>query len=165
MSFSLQHGSTHPNAASKVVAVMICILLGLLPITMLTELRGGSANFWVLLAFSLAACSLREGGIRAALQSLRPYRILTLALLVMPLTVAMASLWSHHLLEQDTERAVRVFVGTLVILAACSVCPFIYSGSGKASGVLWRACSAALEPLSGRAGLISPDLKWISTPR
>jgi O-antigen ligase len=119
MSISLQHGSTHPNAASKVVAVMICLLIGLLPITMLTELRGGSDNFWALLAFSLAACILRAGGIPASLQSLRPYRMLTLALLVMPLTVAMASLWSHHLLEQDTERAVRVFVGTLVILAAC----------------------------------------------
>lgn len=101
------------------VASVICVLIGFLPVTMMTELRGGSANFWVLIAFSLIACSLCSGGIRASIQSLQPYRMLTLALLVMPLTVAMASLWSHQLLGQDTERAIRVFVGTLAILAAC----------------------------------------------
>lgn len=56
---------------------------------------------------------------RASLESLRPYRMLTFALLVVPLTVAMASLWSHHLLGQDAERAIRLFVGTLAILGAC----------------------------------------------
>lgn len=109
----------NPSTASIVVTSIICVLIGFLPVTMMTELRGGSANFWVLIALSLMACSLRSGGIRASIQSLQPYRMLTLALLVMPLTVAMASLWSHHLLGQDTERAIRVFVGTLVILAAC----------------------------------------------
>lgn len=109
---------TNHSTASTVIAVIICLLIGFLPVTMMTELRGGSANFWALLGFSLIACSLSSGGMHASLQSLQPYRILTLSLLVMPLTVTMASLWSHHLLEQDTERAVRVVVGTLAILAA-----------------------------------------------
>lgn len=104
---------------SNVVAVVICLLIGLLPVTMMTELRGGSANFWALLIFSLIACTLRSGGVHASLQSLASYRVLTLALFVMPFTVFMASLWSHQLLGQDTERAIRVFIGTLTILAAC----------------------------------------------
>lgn len=119
MAIAPEHQSSNDNKAFNVVAVIICLLIGFLPITMMTELRGGSANFWVLLGFSLIACSLRSGGMRASLQSLHPYRMLALALLVMPLTVAMASLWSHHLLGQDTERAIRVFAGTSAIIAAC----------------------------------------------
>lgn len=110
---------TNHSTASTVIAVIICLLIGLLPVTMMTELRGGSENFWALLGFSLIACSVRSGGMHASLQSLHPYRMLILALLVLPLTVAMASLWSQQLLEQDTERAVRVFFGTLATLAAC----------------------------------------------
>lgn len=111
--------STNQNMAAKLLEVTIIALVGFLPVTMMTELRGGSANFWALVVFCLVACSLRSGGMHASIQSLRPYRTLSLALLLMPLTVAMSSLWSHQLLGQDTERAIRIFVGTLTILAAC----------------------------------------------
>lgn len=119
MAITPEQKSPSCKSASDFVAAIICILIGLLPITMMTELRGGSANFWALLVFSLVACSIRTGGIRSSILSLQHYRILTLGLLVMPLTVAMASLWSHHLLGQDAERAIRVYAGTLVILSAC----------------------------------------------
>ena len=86
---------------------------------MMTELRGGSAVFWGLVVTSLGICSVQPGGIDAAIHLLRPYKVLFFSLLVMPLTVCMSMLWSHEFLGGDAERAIRVFVGTLAILAAC----------------------------------------------
>lgn len=139
MAITPQQHSCDPSTAANLVAVTLCVLLGLLPITMMTELRGGSATFWALVICSLVACSLRSGGMRASLLSLKPYHVLILALFVLPLTVAMSSLWSQKLLGQDTERAIRVFVGTLAILAAClSVSPHTLKQSiwGYMAGVI-----------------------------
>lgn len=111
--------SSDLSLASRLGGVLITFLIGLLPVTMMTELRGGSANFWALVLISLIVCSLRTGGMRAAFVSLLPYKVLVIALLIMPLTVFMSMLWSHELLGGDFERSVRVFIGTLAILAAC----------------------------------------------
>lgn len=113
------HPSSPPRLATYLTSGVACFLIGFLPVTMMTELRGGSANFWGLVLICLMICGLQPGGMRAAFDSLRPYRVLSFALLVMPLTVFMSMLWSHALLGGDLERAVRVFVGTLAILAAC----------------------------------------------
>lgn len=111
--------STDLSLASRLGGVLITFLIGLLPVTMMTELRGGSANFWAIVLVSLIVCSLRAGGMRAAFVSLLPYKVLVIALLIMPLTVFMSMLWSHELLGGDFERSVRVFIGTLAVLAAC----------------------------------------------
>ena len=103
----------------SLATVLIAGLIGLLPITMMTELRGGSVNFWALVLASLICSSLRPGGIQASIQSLSSYRLLILAFLVLPITVVMAMLWSNEILGGDMERAVRVFVGTTAILGAC----------------------------------------------
>lgn len=99
--------------------IINCFLIGFLPITMMTELRGGSANFWVVVLVSLIICSQQPGRMRSAIEFLRSYRGLFFALLVMPFTVLMSMVWSREFLGGDIERAVRVFVGILVILAAC----------------------------------------------
>lgn len=105
--------------ASSPYAVIITFLIGLLPVTMMTELRGGSANFWLLIGLCLIACLIRPNGMVATRQSLHSYRFLVLALIMMPLTALFASLWSQTLLGQDIERATRVFLGMLVVLGAC----------------------------------------------
>lgn len=110
---------SHFSQTSRFSGIFICFLLGFLPVTMMTELRGGSAVFWALIFTSLAICTLKPGGLGAAIYSLRPYKVLFFSLLVMPITVCMSMLWSHEFLGGDAERAVRVFVGTLAILAAC----------------------------------------------
>jgi O-antigen ligase len=112
----------HPSQHSLTIrfsGILICFLIGFLPITMMTELRGASANIGVLVITSIVLCCVQPGGIGAAIQALRPYKVLFFALLVMPLTVLMSMLWSHVFLGGDVERAIRVFVGTLAILAAC----------------------------------------------
>lgn len=111
--------SSSPLFATYLSGSVVCFLIGFLPITMMTELRGGSANFWGLVLMCLLISGLQPGNIRSAIKALRPYRVLFFALLVMPLTVFMSMLWSHEFLGGDLERAIRVFVGTLAILAAC----------------------------------------------
>lgn len=100
-------------------SLIITLLIGFLPITMMTELRGGSANFWILIATSLIISNIRPGGMRASLQSLQSYRWLFLSLLLLPITVLLAMLWSKQLLGQDTERAIRICIGILVVLTTC----------------------------------------------
>lgn len=110
---------SHHSRTTRIVGILTCFLIGFLPVTMMTELRGGSAVFWGLIVTSLVTCSLQPGGMGAAIHALRPYKVLFFSLLVMPLTVCMSMLWSHEFLGGDAERAVRVFVGTLATLAAC----------------------------------------------
>lgn len=114
----LPHPSHH-SRTTRFAGILICFLIGFLPLAMMTELRGGSAVFWGLVVTSLGICSVQPGGIDAAIHLLRPYKVLFFSLLVMPLTVCMSMLWSHEFLGGDAERAIRVFVGTLAILAAC----------------------------------------------
>ena len=114
----LPHPSHH-SRTTRFAGILICFLIGFLPLAMMTELRGGSAVFWGLVVTSLVICSVQPGGIDAAIHLLRPYKVLFFSLLVMPLTVCMSMLWSHEFLGGDAERAIRVFVGTLAILAAC----------------------------------------------
>ena len=110
---------SHFSRTTRFAGIFICFLIGFLPVTMMTELRGGSAVFWGLIVTSLAICTLQHGGLGAATRALCPYRVLFFSLLVMPLTVCMAMLWSHEFLGGDAERAVRMFVGTLAILGVC----------------------------------------------
>jgi len=109
----------HHSQTTRLSGIFICFLIGFLPITMMTELRGGSANFWALIITSFVICLLQHRDMSAAINALRPYKVLFFSLLVMPLTVCMSMLWSHEFLGGDAERAIRVFVGTLLILAAC----------------------------------------------
>ena len=108
--------STHQS--SHLGGVLICILIALLPITMMTELRGGSANFWGLLVVSLIICFAQPEGLHTTLQRLSHYKALILAFLALPVTVVLAMLWSQEILDSDTERAVRIFLGTVAIMAA-----------------------------------------------
>lgn len=108
--------STGPN--SHLGGVLICLLIALLPTTMMTELRGGSANFWGLLAISLIVCFAQPGGVSTTIDRLRSYKVLIVAYLAFPVTVVLAMLWSQEILEGDIERSVRIFGGTVAILAA-----------------------------------------------
>ena len=108
--------STHQS--SRLGGVLICLLIALLPITMMTELRGGSANFWGLLVTSLIICFAQPGGLNTTLQRLSHYSALILAFLALPVTVVLAMLWSQEILGGDIERAVRTFLGTVAILTA-----------------------------------------------
>lgn len=110
---------SHHSLTTRLGGIFTCFLIGFLPITMMTELRGGSAVFWGLILTSFVICSVQPGGMGAAIHALRPYKVLFFSLLVMPLTVCMAMLWSHAFLGGDAERAARIFIGTLAILAAC----------------------------------------------
>jgi len=110
---------SHHNRTTRLGGIFICFLIGFLPITMMTELRGASANIGALVITCIVICCVQPGGMGAVIHALRPYKVLFFALLVMPLTVLMSMLWSHAFLGGDAERAGRVFIGTLAILAAC----------------------------------------------
>ena len=110
---------SHHSRTTRFCGMLTCFLIGFLPFTMVTELRGASTNVGILVITCIAICCVQPGGIGAAIHALRPYKVLFFSLLVMPLTVFMSMLWSHAFLGGDAERAGRVFIGTLTILAAC----------------------------------------------
>jgi hypothetical protein len=75
---------------------------------MMTELRGGSANFGGLIVISLIICFAQPRGLHTTLQRLSHYKALILAFLALPVTVLLAMLWSQEILDSDIERAVRI---------------------------------------------------------
>lgn len=102
----------------RLLKIAITALIGIMPITMMTELRGGSANFWALLIFCLALSLIRVDGITSTINSLKNYRSIYITALLMPITVVLAMTWSHQWLGGDAERATRVFFGLTIILSA-----------------------------------------------
>lgn len=100
------------------VNLLIVLLLAGLPITMLTEIRGGSANFWALLTVCIAVCFNQNGGFSKTFESLKTYKVLFFSLLLLPITVILSMAWSYKWLGADTERAARAFLGTIFILGA-----------------------------------------------
>ncbi len=107
--------ATYKHLTAK---LLIVLLLAGLPITMLTEIRGGSANFWSLLAVCIAACFNQNGCISKTFESLKTYKVLFYSLLLLPIKVILSMTWSYRWLGADTERAARAFLGVIFILGA-----------------------------------------------
>jgi O-antigen ligase len=75
--------------------------------------------FYALAVICLTICVFRDGGLSATLVDLKEYRVLALALFFSVLVIALAALRTDMRLDTEFERALRVSLGTLVILGAC----------------------------------------------
>lgn len=90
-----------------------------MPIAMLSDLGRVSALFYGLAVICLSICFSRRGGIRATLADLKDYRVLAVALFFSLIVIAIAALRSDTRLDNEFERALRISVGTFVVLGAC----------------------------------------------
>jgi O-antigen ligase len=104
---------------TRFAAFLVAALIALMPINMLTDLGYASGVFYVLTTTCLVICLLREGGLSATLADMKEYRTLAWALLFSVLVIAIAALRTDKRLDTEFERALRLSLGTLVILGAC----------------------------------------------
>ena len=90
-----------------------------MPLNLLTNLGQASGVFYALTVLCLAICLLRVGGLSATLADLKEYRVLAGALFFSVCVIAIAALRTGMRLDIEFERALRVSLGTFVILGAC----------------------------------------------
>jgi O-antigen ligase len=95
------------------------LLIAAMPITMLTGLAGASTVFYLLAAVSALICVSRAGGYQAVLSDWKDYRGLAAALFVSLLVITIAAMRGSIRIDNEIERALRLSIGTFLILGAC----------------------------------------------
>lgn len=101
-----------------ILSILLNGSLGLLPVTLMATSQGGSALFYVLVLACLVALACLPP---PPTDSLRDYGILAVCVFVTLLAV-LASQAAHHFAPgsgSEFERAARLVLGILVVLAAC----------------------------------------------
>ena len=98
---------------------LVALLIASMPIAMLTSLGGASTIFYFLAGVCVIVCLARAGGVRAVLSDWTQYRGLAAALFVSLLVITIAALRSTIRIDNEIERALRLSVGTFLILGAC----------------------------------------------
>ena len=104
---------------TRLATLLVAALIALMPLNLLTNWGQASGVFYALAVACLAICLLRVGGLSATLADLKEYRVLALALLFSVGVIALAALRTDLRLGTEFERALRVGLGTLVMLGAC----------------------------------------------
>lgn len=108
-----------PSFKQRLDSFLVTALLATMPIAMLTDLGRASTVFYALAAICLSICFSRPGGVRATLSDLKDYRPLAMALFFLLFVITIAALRSETRLDNEFERALRISVGTFVVLGAC----------------------------------------------
>jgi O-antigen ligase len=98
---------------------MVAALIALMPINLLSNLGQASGVFYALTVICLTICVFKDGGWSATLADLKGYRVLALSLFLSVIVIAIAALRTDLRLDTEFERALRLSLGTLVILGAC----------------------------------------------
>ena len=109
----------HYPFKTRLATFLVAALIGLMPLNLLTNWGQASGVFYALAVACLAICLLRVGGLSATLADLKEYRVLALALLFSVGVIALAASRTELRLGTEFERALRVSLGTLVVLGAC----------------------------------------------
>jgi O-antigen ligase len=95
------------------------LLIAAMPLTMLTTLGGASTVFYLLAGVCAIICLSRPGGITHVVTDWKDYRGLAAALFVSLLVMTIAALRGTLRIDNEIERALRLSVGTFLILGAC----------------------------------------------
>ena len=98
--------------------IIIALLIGALPVFILS-LGHASAIFYVLTVVSAIICLTRSGGLAATLADWHRYRWLAAGLFSLMLVIVVVMVAEQRVLGAAFERAMRIGVGTFVILGAC----------------------------------------------
>ena len=103
----------------NIISSLVALLITTLPVALLSELSHASAIFFGLVILCIASVFVLPQGVVTARQTLKNYRSLALALFFSVAVAIIASLYAGRVLESEFERTLRIFVGSLAILAAC----------------------------------------------
>ena len=108
-----------PSLKQRLDSFLVTGLLATMPIAMLTDLGQASTVFYILAVICLSICFSRPGGVRATLGDLKDYKPLAMALFFSLAVIAVTAMRSDKRLDNEIERALRISVGTFVVLGAC----------------------------------------------
>jgi len=98
---------------------LVALLIAVMPITMLTGFARASTIFYLLAAVCAMICLSQPGGIARLVHNWKDYRGLAAALFISLLVIAIAALRGTIRIDNEIERALRLSVGTFLILGAC----------------------------------------------
>ncbi len=138
-------------------SLLVTLLIAAMPITMLTGLGGASTVFYLLAVVSAVTCLSRDGGYQVVMSDWKSYRGLAAALFVSLVVIAIAAMRSNIRIDNEIERALRLSVGTFLILGAClSLSPqwlrqatwgFVITTWAATGYALWYALPTFRRPL------------------
>ena len=138
-------------------SLLVTLLIASMPITMLTGLGGASTAFYLLAAVSAVICVSRAGGYQVIFSDLKDYRGLAAALFVSLIVISIAAMRGNIRIDNEIERALRLTVGTFLILGAClSLIPqwlrqatwgFVITTWAATGYALWYALPTFRRPL------------------
>ena len=125
------------------------LLIGVMPVLMLTEIGHSSTAWYVLVGTCLIICLTREGGYKKTVTSLHPYRWVIAAFLF-SLVPAVLNLFRFQVMPgAEVERALRMILGCVLVLGAVlTMRPqvirritwgFVIAGLISCAYVLWPA--------------------------
>ena len=97
---------------------LVAVLIGVMPLLLLTEIGHSSTVWYVLVVTCLIVCFTRNGGMPVTLQTLQPYRWVIVAFLFSLVPVLINTLRFQSMLGAEGERALRMIFGSVLVLGA-----------------------------------------------
>ena len=107
------------SAQQRLGSFLVTVLIAAMPITLLTDFARASTVFYILAAISAIICVSRAGGYQSVLCDWKDYRGLAAALFVSLVVITIAATRGNIRIDNEIERALRLSVGTFLILGAC----------------------------------------------
>ena len=97
---------------------LVAVLIGMMPLLLLTEIGHSSTVWYVLVVTCLIVCFTRNGGMHVTLQTLQPYRWVIAAFLFSLVPVLLNAVRFQSMLGAEGERALRMILGCVLVLGA-----------------------------------------------
>ena len=145
------------SARQRTGSFLVALLVALMPITLLTDFAQASTVFYLLAGVCTIICATRDGGLEATLSDWKNYRGLAAALLISLVVITIAALRGTIRIDNEIERALRLSVGTFLILGGClSLIPqwlrqatwgFVIATWAATGYALWYALPTFRRPL------------------
>ena len=110
---------TFYSSRQRFGSFFVTLLIAAMPLAMLTKLNGASTVFYLLTGVCAIVCLTRDGGAEAVWRDWKDYRGLAAALFISLLVITIAALRGTIRIDNEIERALRLCVGTFIILGAC----------------------------------------------
>ncbi len=94
------------------------LLIGVMPLLMLTEIGHSSSAWYVLVGTCLIICLTREGGYKKTVSALHPYRWVIAAFMFSLVPAVLNLLRFQAMPGAEVERSLRMILGCVVVLGA-----------------------------------------------
>ena len=179
--------SGNKNSIQDLNSIIVALLIGVMPLLMLTEIGHSSGAWYVLVVLCLIICFTREGGLNRTLSELRPYRWIIAAFMFSLVPAVLNMLRFQALPGAEFERALRMILGCVLVLgAALSMHPqylrrvswgFMIAGLISCAYVFWPAARDLGRPVTPEYNavtygnlmlllsvLVMYSTRWVLTP-